>query len=134
MTRTQVVRRGWYSQVSVRIWCSQCADLGISSWQVVTLAYDTNTPLAKPRPSSNVRTLQVLKQVPGVPKPYIRILGELEDYLSQSLANKEQKKKMSATNSKALNTMRQRLKKHNAQVGGVQGVRSQPLAGVISTV
>jgi hypothetical protein len=53
-----------------------------------------------------------------VPKGYVRILGELEGYLTTSLANKEQKKKMSATNSKALNTMRQRLKKHNVAVGG----------------
>jgi hypothetical protein len=59
---------------------------------------------------------KVQKLSPGVPKAYTRILGELEDYLGASLANKEQKKKMSATNSKALNTMRQRLKKHNVQV------------------
>jgi hypothetical protein len=75
-----------------------------------------HAPLPLPPLSSLSPTNQVLKITPGVPKAYIRILGELEDYLSASLANKEQKKKMSATNSKALNTMRQRLKKHNAQV------------------
>ena len=57
---------------------------------------------------------KVQKLVPGVPKAYVRILGDLEDHVAAALANKEQKKKMSATNSKALNTMRQRLKKHNA--------------------
>jgi translation initiation factor 3 subunit C len=57
---------------------------------------------------------KVLKLTPAPPKMYVRILGELEDHLSASLANKEQRKKMSSTNSKALNTMRQRLKRHNA--------------------
>ena len=33
--------------------------------------------------------------------------------MTSILANKEAKKKLSPTNSKALNTMRQRLKKHN---------------------
>jgi len=71
---------------------------------IVTLFDELNKNLEK-----------VQKLAFATPKAYIRILGELEDYLTQSLANKEQKKKMSATNSKALNTMRQRLKKHNAQ-------------------
>ncbi len=50
----------------------------------------------------------------GAPRSYVRILAELEDFLVETLSNKEVKKKMSASNSKALNTMRQRLKKHNA--------------------
>ena len=37
----------------------------------------------------------------------------LQDRLYATLANKELTKKMSPTNAKALNTMRQRLRKHN---------------------
>lgn len=51
----------------------------------------------------------------GTPRSYIRMLVELEDFLNETLANKDVKKKMSPTNAKALNTMRQRLKKHMPQ-------------------
>ncbi|GIL91165.1 hypothetical protein Vretimale_18799 [Volvox reticuliferus] len=50
---------------------------------------------------------------PTVPRVYLKCLIELEDYLNETLGNKDLKKKMSQTNAKAFNTMRQRLKKHN---------------------
>ncbi len=40
-------------------------------------------------------------------------LSVLQDRLYATLANKDLTKKMSPTNAKALNTMRQRLRKHN---------------------
>ena len=44
-----------------------------------------------------------------------------------TLANKEAKKKLSPTNAKALNTMRQRLKKHNLPYQeAMEKLREQP--------
>jgi translation initiation factor 3 subunit C len=48
----------------------------------------------------------------GVPKFYYRALATLEDSIEATFANKPAIKKMSSTNAKAFNAMRQRLKKH----------------------
>jgi polyhydroxyalkanoate synthesis regulator protein len=55
------------------------------------------------------------RQIGGYLKVYVRALAEVEEFLSKTMADKDLvKKKMSATNAKALNAMKQRIRKHNA--------------------
>ena len=80
-------------------------NVNINDWSSVQSLFDKlNKQLEK--------TMKVTDAI-GVPRVYVRILVELEDGLKKTLADKDAKKKMSPTNAKALNTMRQRLKKHN---------------------
>ncbi|XP_074023372.1 eukaryotic translation initiation factor 3 subunit C-like [Numenius arquata] len=49
----------------------------------------------------------------GVPRFYLRILADLEDYLNELWEDKEGKKKMNKNNAKALSTLRQKIRKYN---------------------
>ena len=49
----------------------------------------------------------------GVPRPLVRMLCDLEDYVPERLADKAAFKKLSARQGRALNRMKLTLKKHN---------------------
>ncbi|KAI5457821.1 eukaryotic translation initiation factor 3 subunit 8 N-terminus-domain-containing protein [Mariannaea sp. PMI_226] len=62
---------------------------------------------------------QVTKLPSGKPpKPYIRILAELEDFMNEALAKQKvtpKNKKMNATQARALNAVKQKIKKNNKE-------------------
>lgn len=69
----------------------------------------------------NKQLEKTMKSVAGIsfsgystPRPYLRLLGEIQDFAAKSWEDKIAKKKMSPTNARAMTTMRQRLKKHIA--------------------
>ncbi|KAK9387755.1 eukaryotic translation initiation factor 3 subunit 8 N-terminus-domain-containing protein [Lipomyces mesembrius] len=50
------------------------------------------------------------------PKLYIKAIAELEDFMNETIkTEKDSKKKMNATNARALNSIKQRIKKNNRQ-------------------
>ncbi|XP_069840551.1 eukaryotic translation initiation factor 3 subunit C isoform X1 [Dendropsophus ebraccatus] len=49
----------------------------------------------------------------GIPRFYIRLLSDLEDYVNELWDDKEGRKKMNKNNGKALSTLRQKLRKYN---------------------
>src|SRR5436190_22575363 len=52
----------------------------------------------------------------GTPKPYIKAVADLEDFMNETIAKeKTASKKMNATNARALNSIKQRLKRNNRQ-------------------
>ncbi|KAJ3474067.1 hypothetical protein NLG97_g10008 [Lecanicillium saksenae] len=74
-------------------------------WSLISAEFDKLTRQIAKLPSSN-----------KVPKPYIRILAELEEFMNESLAKqKVTPKKMNAIQARALNAVKQKIKKTNKE-------------------
>jgi translation initiation factor 3 subunit C len=66
----------------------------------------------------------------GIPKPVVRILVDLEEYVPERLSDKAAFKKLSARQGRALNRMKLTLKKHNKPYAVVmEHYRSNPDTG-----
>ncbi|KAF7557345.1 hypothetical protein G7046_g6062 [Stylonectria norvegica] len=74
-------------------------------WTLISAEYDKlNRQVAK------------FQDAGKTPKPYIRIIAELEDFMNESLAKqKVTPKKMNATQARALNAVKQKIKKNNKE-------------------
>ncbi|BDA51264.1 Eukaryotic translation initiation factor 3 subunit C [Coccomyxa sp. Obi] len=79
--------------------------LNINDWSSVQSLFD--------KLNKQMEKAQKATESLGAPRVYIKMLVELEDRVNATFVNKELVKKMSPTNNKAFNTMRQRLRKHN---------------------
>ncbi|CUS10887.1 unnamed protein product [Tuber aestivum] len=56
---------------------------------------------------------KIILKSPEIPKVYIRAIADLEDFMNETLKDKATAKKMNATNARALNTIKQRVKRNN---------------------
>eukprot|EP00013_Stygamoeba_regulata_P024034 CAMPEP_0177656464 /NCGR_PEP_ID=MMETSP0447-20121125/15585_1 /TAXON_ID=0 /ORGANISM="Stygamoeba regulata, Strain BSH-02190019" /LENGTH=900 /DNA_ID=CAMNT_0019160593 /DNA_START=75 /DNA_END=2774 /DNA_ORIENTATION=- len=77
-------------------------------------ADDWNAVFAEYQKLMGNQNLAKYRKKEGNPRPFIRCLVMLEDCVTKVADNKEQRMKMSATNSKSLNKLKQQLRKNNA--------------------
>ncbi|PSC74602.1 Eukaryotic translation initiation factor 3 subunit C [Micractinium conductrix] len=89
----------------------------INDWAAIQTLFD--------KLNKQMERTQKLTQSLGVPRAYIRMMCELEDFLNKTLAEKP---KLSPTNTRALTRMKQTLRKHNAAfVEQMQIFRENPV-------
>ena len=76
-----------------------------------TRDYNTISQVFDDLSKAMIKAKAVLAQ--GIPKPLVRILVDLEDYVTERLLDKAAFKTLSASNGRSLNRMKLTLKKHN---------------------
>ncbi|KAJ1342760.1 hypothetical protein BSLG_002665 [Batrachochytrium salamandrivorans] len=92
----------------------------ISDWVNIQNEFD--------RLLKGVSKASVLIEREGVPRFFVRSLVQLDDYIKDSLLSKENAKKMNATAAKALNAMKQKIKKvTKAYESNIEKFREAPI-------
>lgn len=89
--------------------------LKINDWNAIVNDFDALT--------KQLQKASAIVAKEGVPKFYYKTLLMLEANTNKTLEDKEAKKKMSPTNAKSLNSMRQKVRKHNKEL-------EEPLAAI----
>ncbi|KAI7845552.1 hypothetical protein COHA_000843 [Chlorella ohadii] len=88
----------------LRATCNEIKNkMHINDWAAIQTLFD--------KLNKQLERTQKVTQSLGVPRAYVRMLCELEDFLNKTLAEKP---KLSPTNTRALTRMKQTLRKHNA--------------------
>ncbi|KAK2079971.1 hypothetical protein QBZ16_002366 [Prototheca wickerhamii] len=90
----------------------------INDWQSIQALFD--------KLNKQLERTQKATGALGVPRTYVRLLTELEDFLAKTLAEKP---KLSPTNNRALMRMKQTVRKHNAQYAEqIAAFRANPVS------
>ncbi|KAG0132057.1 eukaryotic translation initiation factor 3 subunit 8 N-terminus-domain-containing protein [Tuber indicum] len=71
----------------------------INDWVVISVEFD--------------KLNKIILKSPEIPKVYIKAIADLEDFMNETLKDKATAKRMNATNARALNTIKQRVKRNN---------------------
>ncbi|KAL4433586.1 hypothetical protein ABPG75_000027 [Micractinium tetrahymenae] len=88
----------------LRATCNEIKNkMHINDWAAIQTLFD--------KLNKQLERTQKVTQSLGVPRAYVRMMCELEDFLNKTLADKP---KLSPTNTRALTRMKQTLRKHNA--------------------
>lgn len=79
----------------------------IDDWANVLKAFEAaNRLIEKARPKT---------QKEGIPRQYIRMLCDLEDAVNAAVSDRDARKQLSGPNSRAVNVLKQKMRKHNRQ-------------------
>ncbi|KAL4854001.1 Eukaryotic translation initiation factor 3 subunit C [Chlorella vulgaris] len=106
------------AQEELRAVCNDIKNkMHINDWAAIQTLFD--------KLNKQLERTQKATQTLGVPRAYIRLLCDLEDFLAKTLAEKP---KLSPTNTRAFTRMKQTLRKHNASYGEqIQSFRANPI-------
>ncbi|KAI9594614.1 eukaryotic translation initiation factor 3 subunit 8 N-terminus-domain-containing protein [Syncephalis fuscata] len=96
-----------------------------NNWVLLATEFDKLTKTV-------TKSQNVIKQT-GIPSFFTRALVSIEDFLKESQDDKEARKKMNASNAKAMTAMKQKIRKHNKQYErDIEAFRANPVSSAES--